>query len=275
MEETYTTSTELAGFERLALFLLLGLFLTCLFCAAAGVSAASVRMFSSYARLTIDVFLTGLFLGLVRLTLTREMRDTVYIVSDDRLTKRSPFRIVSVAYGQIAEFRYVQVPLLLRYGIIRYPGGRLIISLRARNCYGLICALREKIARTGGAVFQENNIAAFKAAARSNESANERLARLMPYGVGITLLLGVADPVIALFLWGLPFFPSFAWSVFSQFLFIAGIAVAETILASVSRRTAAAGPRPAGEADIYLMAGIVAFVLYLSCGILLKAIVPH
>ena len=64
MEETFTTSTELSGLERLVLFFMLGLFLTCLFCAAAGVSAASVRVFASYSRLTLDVFLTALFLGL-------------------------------------------------------------------------------------------------------------------------------------------------------------------------------------------------------------------
>lgn len=103
MEETFTTSTEMTGLERLLLFLLIGLFLTCCFCAAAGFSAASGRVFASYTRLAIDVFLTGLFLGLVRLTLTKEMRDTVCMVSEDCFTKRSPYRIASVAYGQITD----------------------------------------------------------------------------------------------------------------------------------------------------------------------------
>jgi hypothetical protein len=273
MEETFTTSAELSGIERLLLFLLLGLFLTCLFCAAAGVSAASVRVFSSYSRLTLDVFLTALFLGLVRLTLTKEMRDTIYMVSGDSFTKRSPFRIVSVAYGQITDFRFVRVPFLLTYGVIRYPGGSITISLRTKNLYGLICALQEKIAPAQAAAFREDNLVAFKRAAMATEAANTRLGRLMPYGMGMTILLSTVNPITALFLWGLPIFPSFAWSLFGLFLYLAGIIAAETVIAFGNRGAAQPASPPgtaADEADAYLLVGIIAFVVYLSCGILLK-----
>jgi hypothetical protein len=275
MEETFATSTELTGVERLLLFLMLGLFLTCLFCAAAGLNAASVRVFASYSRLTLDVFLTALFLGLVRLTLTKEMRDTVYVVSGDSFTKRSPYRIVSVAYGEITGFRFVRVPLLLKYGVISYPGGSLTISLRTRDLYGLICALQEKIAPARAAAFREDNLVAFKRAALAAEAANTRLGRLMPYGMGMTILLSTVNPITALFLWGLPFFPSFAWSLFGLFLFLAGIIAAETLIAFGNRRAARTDEPPgtaANEADAYLLSGIIAFVVYLSCGILLKTI---
>ena len=230
-------------------------------------------MFASYSRLTLDVFLTALFLGLVRLTLTKEMRDTVYIISGDSFTKRSPYRIVSVAYRQITLFRFVRVPFLLKYGVIRYPGGSLTISLRTRDLYGLICALQEKIAPASAAAFQEDNLIAFKRAALATEAANARLGRLMPYGVGMTILLSTVNPVIALFLWELPFFPSFAWSLFGLFLFLAGIIAAETVLAFGNRqadRTVLPPGTASNEADAYLLSGIIAFVVYLSCGIFLK-----
>jgi hypothetical protein len=275
MEETYCTSTELSGPERLLLFLLLGLFLTCLFCAVGGFNSSSARVFASYSRLALDVFLTALFLGLVRLTLTREMRDTVYVVSGDSLTKRSPYRIVSVAYGQITAFRFVYVPFLLGYGVVRYPGGSLTISLRTKNLYGLICALQERTAGAGRSVSDENNLCRYKHAALATEAANNRLGRLMPYCTGITILLSTVDPITALFLWRLPFFPSFAWSLFGLLLFLAGIIAAETVLAFVNKRADRPSVPPgaaAGEADVYLLCSIIVFVVYLSCGILLKTV---
>jgi hypothetical protein len=275
MEETFTTSTELSAHERLLLFLLVGLFLACCFCAAAGFSAAATRVFVSYTRLALDVFLTGLFLGLIRLTLTKEMRDTIYVVSEDSFTKRSPYRIVSVAYGQITGFRFAGVPFLLRYGVVRYPGGSITISLRTKNLLGLISALQEKIIRAQTPAFREDNLVAFKRAALATEGANNRLGRFMPYCMGVTMLLATVNTITALFLWRLSFFPAFAWSLFGLFLFLAGIIAAETVIAFGNKPAArpALPPRTAsGDADAYLLVGIIVFVIYLSCGILLKTV---
>jgi hypothetical protein len=275
MEETFTTSTEMTGPERLLVLLLLGLFLTCCFCAAAGFNAAAARVFASYARLALNVFLTGLFFGLLRLTLTKEMRNTVCVVSEDGFAKRSPYRIVNVAWGQITGFRFVGVPFLFRYGIIRYPGGSITISLRTKNLYGFICALEEKTARAGAAAFREDNLAAFKRAALAAETANARLGRLMPYCLGMTMLLSTVNTVTALFLWRFSFFPAFAWSLFGLFLFLAGIIAAEAVIAFGNRgdvRPALPPANAAGDTDAYVLVGIIVFVVYLSCGILLKTV---
>jgi hypothetical protein len=275
MEETFTTSTEMTGPERLLVLLLLGLFLACCFCAAAGFNAAAARVFASYARLALDVFLTGLFFGLLRLTLTKEMRNTVYVVSEDSFAKRSPYRIVSVAWGQITGFRFAGMPFLLRYGIIRYPGGSVTISLRTKNLFALICSLEEKITRAGTTALSEDNLTAFKRAALASEAANARLGRIMPYCLGMTMLLSTVSTVTALFLWRLSFFPAFAWSLFGLFLFLGGIVAAETVIAFGNRgevRPAFSQANAAGDADVYVLVGIIAFVAYLSCGILLKTL---
>jgi hypothetical protein len=139
----------------------------------------------------------------------------------------------------------------------------------------LICSLEEKITRAGTTALSEDNLAAFKRAALASEAANARLGRIMPYCLGMTMLLSTVSTVTALFLWRLSFFPAFAWSLFGLFLFLGGIVAAETVIAFGNRgevRPAFSQANAAGDADVYVLVGIIAFVAYLSCGILLKTL---
>jgi hypothetical protein len=276
MEETYTTSADLTAAERLCALCCGGLFLICCLCAAGSFNRGAAMLFASYSRLAIDLGLTVVFLGLVRLTLTREIRETAWIMGDGCVTKRNPYRIVTIDFGQVVRFRYIRIPFLFRYGVLRFQGGIAGISFRTQNLHGLIAALRESLVAAGKAdVFDENNIRDFLLEAHCAGLSSRRLARLMPYYAGALMLLCAMSTLTALFLWRFPFSLSFFWSVFSLLLYLAGIVSAEFVIAFYLKRAhAAQGTWPVQDdaGGLYLFVGTIFLVLYLSCGMALKAL---
>jgi hypothetical protein len=276
MEEKFTTSAALAPLERLVIFVFTGLFLICGLCAAAGIHYGSAGNIALYWRLIVDLFLIGIFLGLMRMTLTKEMVETVFVVFDDAIVKRGPYRIATVPFSEITAFRHVCIPFFRHYGSIRFKGGGIRISFRTTDHYKLICILQVMLERAGkSGVFSENNIARYKRAAYHAESAHQRLARFMPYCLGVTMLTSTVSTITALFLWKLPFFLAFLWSVFGLTLFVSAIIAAETIIAAWSHRaesSVSSGEKAVDETGIYFMAGAVFFIIFLSCGIALKTV---
>ncbi len=270
MEERFTTSADLSAGECLLACGIIGMLLICSLLAAASIHYGTAGECAAYVRLTLYLAVIALCCAALRATLTKEMSETAFVVSETDLVKVRPSRIVTVPIAEIGHFRYVRVPLLFNFGLLRFPGGSISISLRTRNLPGLIRSLRQSMARQGrAAVCNQKEIDDCTWAARCAEQSNARIRRFFPYFAGLTMLVCTVTTMTALFVWWFPFFLSFLWSVFGLLLFINGIKAAEYLI-SVPQKRSTAPPTSADVAAAYFIACGIAFVIYLASGIALR-----
>jgi hypothetical protein len=275
MEERFGTSAGLSGGECLFIVGFTGAIVSCGLCAAASITHGTGAEFSSYVRLTAYLGLTLLVWALLRVTLTKEMSETQFVVSEETVVKIRPQRIVTVPLDQVERLRYVRLPLVSSFGLLKSGEGVVRISLRTENLAGLIGALTTGLAARGRAsVFSEKEMDDFLLAANRAEESNARMRRILPYLLGIALLVCTVGTMTAIFLWWFPLFLSLLWSVFGLLLFINALRFAERQLAPEQGRLGNArvmSEDSARDARAYFLAGTIVFVVYLVCGIALRS----
>ncbi len=272
MEERFDSSADLSAGECLVIVGLVGMLFICALLAAVSLHYGRQIECAAYVRLTLYLAMIGLCLAALRATLTKEMSRTSYVLSETDFVKIRPNRIVSVPLADIRRFRYVRIPMLFNYGSLSVPGGNIAISFRTRDTDVLIGRLRDALAARGNAAaFPNKETAAYQWAARCTQQTNARVRPHLSHLVGLVMLVCTVNVMTAVFLWWLPFFLSFLWSVFTLLLFINSIRYAEYVLAFRQKRLAAA-PASGDVTRAYLFVCGIAFVVYLACGMGVKTV---
>jgi hypothetical protein len=266
MDRRYGMSAGLSALERISLLALSGLLVICWLCTfccgffAPGPEAANFRWLALYMSLTC------LFLAIVRLVFAREMLKTEWSVSDTAITRKSPTSIVTVGFSRITGFRFRHVPLLFSVGWIRHEDGILFLTFHMQDLAGFIASVRmglDRLSNTG--VYDASNLDDYAHAAQAVGLRRDRLRR---YSRTLFSALFVAECVCVAtsrYLWHFPVALSFMWSVVALFLFMMAVVSAEALLSFCVRE------KPRGEALAYFISGLLAFVVYLCCGILLSS----
>ena len=272
MEQRFTLSEKLTAGECLLAVGFTGALVTCALCAVASLHSGSAAEFSAYARLTVYLAVTALMCVLLRVTLTKEMRQAQYMVSDDSIAHIRPQRIVTIPLEDVERLRYIRTPLFFNFGLLSSSGGAIRISFRTRDHAGLVALLKNRFDAGGRfGVYKEKEIERYLRDARSAEQADERVRRFLPGLCGAVALACAMNTLTALFLWWFPVFLSLLWSVFGLLMFVNAVRYAEYILGHTSGRTAVSPDAPRSVAAAYCLSGAAVFTLYLACGIALKA----
>ncbi|HMD69040.1 MAG TPA: hypothetical protein VKF42_09205 [Chitinivibrionales bacterium] len=272
MEQRFTLSEKLTAGECLLIVGFTGALVTCALCAVASLRNGSAVEFSAYARLTVYLAVTALMCALLRITLTKDMRQTQYVVSGDSIAHIRPQRIVTIPLEGVERLRYIRTPFFFNFGLLSSPGGAIRISFRTRDHAGLVALLKSRFDAGGkSGVYKEKEIERYLRDARFAEQADARLRRLLPALSGAIALSCAVNTMTALFLWWFPVFLSLLWSVFGLLMFVNAVRYAEYVLGRTSGSAAVSPDAPRSVAAAYLMSGAAVFTLYLACGIALKA----
>jgi hypothetical protein len=271
MEKRYVMSSGLSAIERISFCALCGILAICwLFAVVSGLFVSGSAA-STYVWLAVYNSLTFLFLAIVRMVVARDMLKTVWDVSDTSVVRKSPSRIVSVDFDRITRFRYYHVPLLFSAGLIKHPRGTLVLSFYIDNLEGLITDVRNGLKRAQNTTaFSESNLDDFLDGARMSRLRYDRVMRFMPSLLSALLVSLCVSTVTSLFLWHLALAQAFVWTVFVLLIFLIALMGAEARLSFGAGRADSATDRHPREVQAYLGAGLMAFVMWLFCGIVLS-----
>lgn len=271
MEKRYVVSAGLSAVERISFCALCGILAICwLFAVCSGLFVPGSAA-STFVWLAAYNSLTFLFLAIVRLVVARDMLKTVWDVSDTSVARKSPSRIVSVDFDRITRFRYYHVPLFFSAGLIKHPHGTLVLSFYIENLDGLITDVRNGLKRAqNSTAFSESNLKDFLDVARMSRLRYNRVRRFMPSLISALLVSLCVSTVTSLFLWHFALAQAFVWAVFVLLIFLIALMGAEARLSFGAGRRDSAMDRHPREVQAYLGAGLIAFVTWLFCGIVLS-----
>ena len=222
--------------------------------------------FALYMSLTIIVgvyFLNILFF---------EMANTAYILSADRIIKKSPIKTKILLFSEIISFRYIRFPFGL--GIIRTPTDKIYLPLFVENLFELIRSVEETLKKEGKqSTFNENEISRFNLKARiSDFNLRQTYTVLTPLFYIIFSFLFLSS-ITTFFIWRLPFLLSIFWIIFSLFFPCIGYLSATLIITqkiSAQLKQSIDIQPVCDTLRVYSITALVTGILYLICGIVCK-----
>jgi hypothetical protein len=221
---------------------------------------ATPGFFSFYLRLSLDMSFAFVFLVLLRLSFGREMRGIEYTLTDQAVCKKGPSLCQTVPYDQIRRFRYVNLPFLGRFLSVRYAHGRIRIPFRAAGVTDLVDTLADRAARQGD--FDPDNheaIRRFKKAVSFWQETDRRLRRIAAAFPAVILCTVAVSVLSSFFIWDLPLYAVFVWSLFGLFMNCLWVAATEWILYFSGQK---------GNGLLYGRTAVAFLLVYLMCGIL-------
>jgi hypothetical protein len=272
MEKTYVTSAGLSGPERMGLIGFSGLVCICWTLCAVSAVFSTPGVFSFYLRLSLDATLAFSFLLLIRLYLGHEMRRIEYAITDTALLKKSPYKLQTLYYDQILRLRFVTIPLLGRFLSVRFAHGTVRIPFRVFNCTDLVDRIAEMTAKQGaGDPGNELAVKRFKKALYLWEESDCRLRRLAPVFPAVVLCTMCAGVLSSFFIWDLPLYAVFVWSLFGLLMNSLWVVATEPLLHfSLARRYGTAHDKKEPDCGLgfYGRTAVLFLLVYLASGIL-------
>lgn len=272
MEKNYTISAGLSGSERMGLLGFGGLLLICWTLSMAGLMFSTPGVFSFYLRLSLDMTLTFVFVLLIRLFLTKEMRQTVFTVTDTALLKKNPYRLITLYYEEIAGLRFVAIPFIGRFLSVRHSRGSVRIPLRVAHCSDLIKSVLDSMAQSGPvASTSERAVSRYIKAVFIGEKSDSRLRRMTPVFTLAILLTVCAGIFSSFFIWDLPLYAVFVWLLYGLLIDSLWILFSERMLsAGLAKEFDLIGEKAecVDFSGIYFRTAAMFLAIYLGSGIL-------
>lgn len=254
-----------------------------------------VIIFSSYILIAACWTIPYLFDGLLRYHLFRialylsltilfgiyflkvifyELGNTVYILNEDKLIKKSPAKTTIILFSEIINFRYLRLPVGL--GIIKGPKKSIRFPFFIENLSELIQSIMEILKKEGKqAAFNEIEINRFKHKARiADFNLRQTYTVITPFFYTVLLFLFLSS-ITTFTIWRPYILQSLAWILFSFIFPLLGHLSATFYIARKisSQLKQSIDTQPSCDtARIYSITAIITGVLYLICGILFKSL---
>jgi hypothetical protein len=182
-------------------------------------------------RLSIIASLTVTFISLLSAMILHELCNTVYIVSDISLIKKSPYKVKTLHFDRVIGFRYVHAFLFVRYGAIKVSGGILHVPFTIDQLPECIEAIKLRLdAQATKGLYDPRNIDTFQKMAQLHEMNLHRLQTSMAMLFPIIFGCMVEGAFVAQVFWNLPFLPVLFWSLAGIIFPLVGYSLAEVLL---------------------------------------------
>jgi hypothetical protein len=229
----------------------------------------------STTRLSIYLTFTLVAIGMLVLRVGRELRDTRFIVTNDRLVLRTPTTVRSILFEAVERFGYRRVVAGIGYGELR--SGDVAIRLPAviRDLSGLVAMVRRLLDEAGReGAYDRAEIDEFILTSRVRDLGEERTFAVMPTLVLIMGGMAVLGYVTPYRLWQIPLLLAIAWSLMSGIVPAVAYLVSNAVITQVISRRMRRGRQSAESlepAPYYGAVAVVTLALYLCLGIAFKA----
>jgi hypothetical protein len=226
-------------------------------------------------RLSLNGSMMVVFIALLLAMLNRELLNTLYVVNDDGVIKKTPYKIKMAHFGAIRRFRYVRFPFVNGFGKIEYQGGAIRLPFIIEKLPECITDIEKRLeARGNQSIFDAENIAAFKQKAMINERIILQMSRAIPAIFRTALGFMLGSWLVAQNLWRLPLRWVIFWALCGFIFPLSGFVLAHwEITRNLERgmRKHDFTFQSIDELRTYYLFGLGTFLAYLAAGIILKS----
>jgi hypothetical protein len=236
------------------------------------------HLYAPLVRLSLIANLTVFFLALLCSMVLHEVCGTTVSVSDDGVVRKSPYKSARIFFENVTSFRYVRIPVLGGFGLIKVPGGSITLPFLIDGLDGCIEAVVRGLAAFGKRdAFNTGNIEEFRLRAIANGLSVRRMERTIPALSRIAVGAAAVSLLAAEVFWGLSFRLVLSWTIAGAVFPIVGYLIAEMLLRRRDVRTSthdgAAPPdsqSPQAEETVYRWVGAATAAVYAVAGIIIK-----
>ena len=162
-------------------------------------------------RLSLNGSLMVVFATLLIRMVLRELNKTVFIVTDDALIKKTPYKIKTAYFDQITRFRYVRF-FFKGFGKIDFQGGSIQLPFIIQDLSRFIVDIEGRLSLRGKQhVYDNGEVRLFKQKATVSDAVIGRASASFPAVSRISFWLMFISALIARYYWGLPLRWVFFW----------------------------------------------------------------
>jgi hypothetical protein len=202
---------------------------------------------------------------------------TVYVINDDGVIKKTPYKIKMAHFQKMIRFYYVGFPFAKGFGKIAYTEGTLCLPFIIQNLSQCIADIENHLMLSGKQdVYDNENIRRFKRKALISDTIIAQAFLSVPQVLRISLWLAVAGGFVARYYWNFPFQWVMVWCVIGYIFPVAGFLSSQWFMAyrmeHTMKTTDLTVPR-LDEFGTYRVFGLAMLLLYLLVGIILKQLV--
>lgn len=221
-------------------------------------------------RIALYISLTILFGIYFFKVIFYNLGNTMYILDDDRIIKKSPSKTTIIPFSEITGFRYLKP--VAGFGIIKGSNKSIRIPLFVENLFDLIQSLSETLTQEGKqSVFIESEINRFKHNSLVTDfNLRQTYIVITPFFYTVLLFLFLSS-ITTFLIWRPRLLQSLAWILFS-FLFPLGAHLCATFYiarkVSVQLKQGDDVQPSCDTIKIYSMTALITGVIFLILGIL-------
>jgi hypothetical protein len=238
------------------------------------------RIYAPLVRLSLVANLTVFFIALLFSMVLHEVCGTTVSVSEEGVVRKSPYKSARIYFENVTSFRYVKIPLLGGFGVIRVPSGSIRLPFLIERLDGCIEAVVRGLTASGKLdAFNTRNIQDFTLRAVANGLSVRRMERTIPMVSRMAVGAAAVSLLAAQVFWGLSFRLVLSWTISGAVFPVAGYLIAETLLrrrdlrATSRDRASSSDSRPTREeAAVYWSVGVITAAVYAVAGIIIKTI---
>jgi hypothetical protein len=227
-------------------------------------------------KLSLNGSMMVVFIALLLSMLNRELQKTFYVVNDDGVIKKNPYKIRFAQFSSITRFRHVRFPFVSGYGKIEYDGGTIRLPFIIEHLPRCITDIEQRLDAHGKPkVYDAENIRTFKQKALISEQIIHQISRAFPWLLRISLGFMAGGWLIAQNLWRLPLRWVIFWTMCGFLFTFSGFMLAQWHIArDLERRMNKQDlSLPSiDESKTYYLFGLGTFLAYLAAGILLRCL---
>ena len=227
-------------------------------------------------RLSLNGSIMVVFATLLIRMILRELNKTVYIITDDAIIKKTPYKIKTAYFDQITRFRYVRF-FFKGFGKIDFLGGSIQLPFIIQDLSRCIVDIEGRLSLRGKRhVYDNDEVRLFKQKAMVSDAVIARASISFPTVSRISFWLMFASGLIARYYWGLSLRWVFFWSlcgfVFPYAGFLASLThVARKLERGMDKSTFSLAI--INETHLYRLYGLMTLMLYFFAGVLFKKLV--
>ncbi len=220
--------------------------------------------------LSVTIILIALFATI----LNRDIRETVFVVSDRRLARATPRGALALSFADVIEYSYRRLPFVKGWAVVRTRAVLIRLPLLIENLPECAALIRNRLLACGNlAAFDNRQIERFIQEARISDAAGKRVARSLRPLVALSIALMLFSGLVAVRLWRMPALLSVAWMVCGMSFPLAGFFISEMLIRRQMRKRMIQAPDTPTAPDtrgIRFAAGLITALAYLLCGIVFQ-----
>ncbi|MBD3317751.1 MAG: hypothetical protein GF344_18340 [Chitinivibrionales bacterium] len=232
-------------------------------------------LIGSTTRLSLYLTITFAALGGLIVRIGRELKNTVFIVTNDRLVFRTPSCVRSILFEEVERFRCRRVGWFAGYGELQGEKTTIRLPAVVRDLSGMVSLIRRFLDEAGrDSSYDRKEVEAFVLRSRVNDLSEERTFESMPSLLWIIVATTFFSFVVAFRIWQLPALTAIAWSLVGAVFPVASYLTANRLISAMTyRRMRAGDPHPESlePERFFVSVGAAAFIAYLVLGIAFKA----